>query len=334
MRISRAEELALIRSVLVEHGAPDDPATLQAEWLAEADLRGHSSHGLQRLPVIAQRISKDLTRPAATPRIEWRTPGLGLIDGGRALGPTAGTFAVDAVAERVAVTGVAVVATHDANHLGLLAPYVERLAERGLIGILLTTTEALVQPWDGRSAMVGTNPIAIGVPTAAEPFVLDMATSAISMGKLLTYRHRDQALEPGWAVDVDGAPTADPLAADALSPFGGAKGYGLALAFALVVSAMSGSALGGDVSGTLDVGTICSKGDLLICLDPGLIGADVGALQTYLDELRQAVAAPGTDGVSIPGDRARSRRRAALESGVEIPDAVLAEIGALPGGSW
>jgi L-2-hydroxycarboxylate dehydrogenase (NAD+) len=332
VRLTYADELALIRAVLDAHGAAGQPAALQAHWLAEADLRGHPSHGLQRLPVIAHRIDAGLSRPNAVPEIDWRTPSVAVINGGRALGPSVGMFAVESLAERAKTTGSALAAVHNANHLGLLALYVEALARRGLIGVVLTTTEPLVHPWNGIPAMVGTNPIAIGVPTDVQPFVLDMATSAVSMGKILAHRHRRQPLQPGWAVDELGQPTTDPGAARALSPFGGAKGYGLAVALGLIVAAASGSALGPEITGTLDTETVCNKGDLFVCLDPAVLGTDDQAARTsYLETLRATPAVNGTNGVSIPGDQARARRALALEEGVEVPEAVINELRSLAG---
>ena len=82
--------------------------------------------------------------------------------------------------------------------------------QQGLIGIALTTSEALVHPWGGRIAQIGTNPIAIAVPAEPEPFVFDMATGLVSMGKILDHGHRDAPLEPGWAVDADGEPDTRP----------------------------------------------------------------------------------------------------------------------------
>ncbi len=333
MRLSHPEELAVINSVLDAHGAAAEPAALQAHWLVEADLRGHRSHGLQRLPVIARRIDAGLSRPNAEPTLEWRTPSAAVIDGNRTLGPTAGMFAVERITERVATTGIALAAVRNANHLGLLALYVEALAKRGLIGVALTTTEPLMHPWNGSAAMIGTNPVAIGLPTEGEPFVLDMATSAISMGKVLAHRHSDQPLQAGWAVDESGTPTTDPHEARALSPFGGPKGYGLALAFGLIVTTLSGAAQGPDVTGTLDSETICNKGDVFFCVDPAVVGTDDLTLRSgYLDALRAMPAARGTCGVSVPGDQARARRARALEQGIEIPAAVIAELESLRGG--
>ena len=216
MRLTYEEERDLVRDVLLREGAPGAPAEVQARWLAEGDLRGHPSHGLQRLPVIVERIRRGLSDPAAEPQLTWRSDAAAVVDGRRGLGPWVATRAVEGVVERARTTGVALAAIHNSNHLGLLAPYVEQIAASGQLGVMLTTSEALVHPWDGAQAMVGTNPIAVGVPAQPEPFVLDMATGAISMGKILDHRNRDLQLASGWAIDERGEATTDPHAARAI----------------------------------------------------------------------------------------------------------------------
>jgi LDH2 family malate/lactate/ureidoglycolate dehydrogenase len=210
---------------------------------------------------------------------------------------------------------------------------VERCAERSLIGIALTTSEALVHPWGGRRAMVGTNPIAIAVPASPEPFVLDMATGAVSMGKILAHRNRGVPLAPGWALDASGNPTVDPTAAalGSIAPFGGPKGYALGLAIEVLVASITGTALGTGVAGTLDAKAICNKGDLFICLDPRTFGADGFAERVgeYLQELRDEPPQDGIRGVLVPGDRARAERARRLTRGIEVADSVWEELTSL-----
>jgi L-2-hydroxycarboxylate dehydrogenase (NAD+) len=320
------EERELVLEILRGLGTTEANARLQARWLIEADLRGHPSHGLQRLTVIAERIAQGLSDPAAEPRLTWVSPAALVVDGRRGLGPCVALAAVRALVERAPDRGVAVAAVHNANHLGLLAPYVEECAEHGLIGVALTTSEALVHPWGGRIAQLGTNPVAVAVPAAPHAFVFDMATGAVSMGKVLDHRDRRVPLEPGWAVDADGNPTEDAAAAadGAIAPFGGPKGYGLGLAFELLVASLTGSALGRAVRGTLDTANACNKGDVFLCLDPRVFGAGDFAdrVTEYLDALRNTPPQEGFDRVLVPGDRARAERERRLAEGVAVADSV------------
>jgi L-2-hydroxycarboxylate dehydrogenase (NAD+) len=322
--VDAAQERALILDVLHGLGAGASEAEDQADVLLEGDLRGRSSHGVQRLPVIAERIRRGLIVPQAQPVEEWSAEAMLTVDGANGFGPHVAFRATAAVSERARRTGVAAATIRRASHLGILAVYVERIAAAGQVGLAFTTSEALVHPWGGRTALVGTNPIAVAMPTGEEPFVLDMATGAISRGEVIARGHRGEPLPPGAAVDADGRPTTDPVAAAAISPFGGAKGFGLGLAIELFVAALTGTALGEDVRGTLDVTEPVSKGDLVIAFDPR--DAAWARLAQYLDELRASPPAAGTAGVMIPGERARAERRRRLTEGIPLPAALWREL--------
>ena len=333
--IDVAQERALIVEVLSGLGAYGGEAVDQAHLLVEGDLRGRPSHGVQRLPVIVQRIRAGLLRPGAAPDFGWAADALLRVDGRLGFGPHVALRAGEEIAERAAQTGVAAAAIRNASHLGMLAPYVEALAGRGLVALAFTTSEALVHPWGGRVALVGTNPIAMALPTDDEPFVLDMATGAISRGEVIARSLRGLPLPPGSAVDAGGRATTDPDAAKAISPFGGAKGFALGLAFELLVASLTETALGDAVRGTLDVTDPVTKGDLLIVFDPAAAGlAPFGArLGEYLRELRASPPAAGSAGVTIPGDRARAERARRLAEGITLPAALWSQLVELRGSS-
>jgi LDH2 family malate/lactate/ureidoglycolate dehydrogenase len=321
LRVSVEEHLALTTGVLSALGVPEDAAHEQAELLLEGDLRGHASHGLRRLDMLAQRLRNGIARADARPDFTWTTPSVLVVSGGGGLGPPTARRAVDAILARVPETGIAVAAVHDANHLGMLAPYVESMAAAGVVGIAVTTSEALVHPWGGTHAMVGTNPLAIAVPVPdREPVVLDMATGQVSRGKVLDHAARGLPLSPGDAVDATGAPTTDAAAAvdGAISPFGGPKGYALGVVLEVLVATLTRTALGDDVRGTLDADDPATKGDMFIALDPAAFGPGSAPVAAYLDILRSADPAPGHSGVSVPGDRARATRAANLTAGVPV----------------
>lgn len=321
--VEQAHDLAV--RVLAGAGVPPEAAGLQADLLIDGELKGHPSHGLLRLPRLIHRIRGGVINPVSEGRSSWRGESFLVVDGQQGLGPVVARRALEHVGQRARERGVALAAISANNHLGMLGWYAEHIAARGLIVIGFTTSEALVHPYGGRRALIGTNPIAIGVPAEPDPFVLDMATSLTSMGKIHAHALRDEPLEPGWALDATGTPTTDAEAAKdgAIAPFGGAKGYGLGLAIELLVAALTGCALGTEVRGTLDATNPSTKGDVFIVIDPGRAPAH---LTSYLDEIR----ASGDDGaVLIPGDRARDRRARARTVGVELPPTLLAELHAL-----
>ena len=326
--VAEVERVAL--AALRAAGVEDDHARIQRDLLIEAELRGLPSHGLLRLPRLARRIANGVLDPRAKGRHDWRGPAFLRVDGERGLGPVVARHALDAIVPKAREYGVAVAAIANNNHIAMLAWYAEAMATQGLVCIAFTTSEALVHPWGGRRAMIGTNPIAIGVPTADAPFVVDTATGVVSMGKIHDHAHRGQPLEPGWALDADGEPTLDPVAAKsgAIAPFGQAKGYSLGLAFEMLVVALTGSAIGEAVKGTLDADKVCNKGDLFILMDPGA-SAPARSLSDYLDAIRAETPAAGFDRVRVPGDRSGETRARHLAQGLPVADEVWAELTAL-----
>ena len=312
--------VSTVAAVLEAHGATRPDAEIQARVLVEGDLRGHPSHGVRRLPVLVGRLRAGVAVSGVAPELAWRSESALAVDGRRGLGPVVAFRAVDAIIERAERTGIAVASISSAGHVGMLSPYVERMAAAGCVGIGLTISEALVHPWHGTRAMVGTNPIGIAVPTSGDPLVLDMSTGSVSMGKILDYAARGEPIPPGWAVDPAGRPTTDAAAAaaGAISPFGGPKGYALGLAFEVLVGALTGSALGRDVTGTLDDEHPPTKGDVFVAISLDALGVTehLPAVTAYLALIR----ASGADesAVDVPGDRARRTRAERLESGVPI----------------
>lgn len=309
-------------------GVPGEHARTQVDLLLEAELRGVPSHGLLRLERVVRRIENGVSDPHATGSHTWRGPAFLSVDGNRGLGPVVADRALEVLAGAATRNGVAVAAVSNSNHLGMLAWYTERLAGQGFTTIALSTSEALVHPWGARRAMIGTNPISIGVPTGGAPFVMDTATSVVSMGEIHDHAQRGASIPDHWALDAQGNPTTDARAAKdgAIAPFGEAKGYALGLAFELLVSSLAGAAIGTGVRGTLDDTEVCNKGDLFI-----LIKGPHRDLQAYLQEIRDMPPAQGFGEVLIPGERGRACRVKRLEDGVPLPDALWDKLQVLAG---
>lgn len=317
--------------LLMQRGVPNDAANLQADVLIEAEMRGLASHGLQRLPRLLLRLDRGLADPRTDGTAAWTRAAALTVDGRGGLGPIVMMSAINRLARVVPENGLAVAAIRGANHIGMLAYYAEAAARMGFASIVMSTSEALVHPYGGTQAMLGTNPIAVGIPTAGEPFILDLATSTVSMGKIHHHALRGEAIPEGWAVDRDGFATTDAEAAKtgAIAPFGGAKGYGLGLAVELLVAMLAGSAFAPDAAGTLDEDKAATKGDLVILIDPAAGHGDGARLSTFLQRVRASRPRQADLAVAVPGDGARRRRARALTTGIELPQEIMQRLAAL-----
>jgi L-2-hydroxycarboxylate dehydrogenase (NAD+) len=313
-------------------GAPNDHACLQSQLLIDAELSGAASHGLLRLERIIERGRNGVVDLDADGTHTWISDAFLKVDGNRGLGPVVLDRALQAAMGRADTTGISAIGISNSNHIGKLGWYADRVAREGFILILISTSEALVHPWGGSRALLGTNPIAIGIPTADGPFVIDLATSLVSMGKIHDFANHNRPLEAGWAVDSKGAPTTDAEAAKrgAIAPFGEGKGYALGLAFELMIAALTDAALGREVKGTLDATEVCNKGDLAIVIKPGS-GATASRLSEYLEEIRTSPPAQGFDKVMVPGDRAATCRENAKANGISMPSWIWSRLCELAG---
>ena len=325
--ISSEDERAVIANVLARLGANERECSIQADVLTEADLRGHHSHGLQRLPVLAARIKKRLIRVNIEPEYIWTADSVLSVDGKDGLGPFVAETALERAKSALEQRGIVAVAIRNSSHIGMIGYYCEKRALEGLICLAMTESEALVHPHGGTKALVGTNPIAIGIPSRPTPFVFDMATSTSAIGKIYASKHRGEPIPPGWAIDAEGNPTTDPDAAlkGSLTPAAGAKGYGLGISIGILAGLLPGAEIGRLVLGTLDTEFRCTKGDFFLLMNPGAFAGGPtlsSRVASYLDELRHSPPQKGSQSVIVPGDRARQMREERLRSGIRLPKEV------------
>jgi len=323
MMLVSADKIRLLaETVLINFGAPPAHARMQADLLLEAQMRGFPSHGLLRLRRITERITHGLIDPTTSGKHEWVAPAYLSIDGNRGLGPVVALNALEAIMPKAKENGIAIAGIRNSNHIGMLAWFADYIVERHLVLIAATTSEALVHPWGGRKAMVGTNPLVIGVPAHPSPLILDMATGAVSMGKIHDYANRGEPIPLGWAVDAAGNPTTN--AADAkkgaIAPFGGPKGYALGLALELLVTTLSAAAIGTDVVGTLDSEHVCNKGDVFIVISPQHRAGLNALVDDYLQQIRACAPLDPAQPVSVPGDRSHAQKKKSLGEGVSIDE--------------
>ncbi|HLH22117.1 MAG TPA: Ldh family oxidoreductase [Chloroflexota bacterium] len=330
MLVAADAERRYVRAIVRALGGADAEADAFADAICEADLRGYTSHGLLRVADAIRLVRQGVLRVGARPRLAQERPAAVLMDGDHALGPYATVAAMREAMARARRMGTASVALYDCGHIGAAGYYVELAARADLIGLLVTRGNAGMHPYGGVDRQIGTNPLAVAIPSAGEPFLLDMAASAISLGALREALARGEPIAPGLAVDAAGRPTTDPAAAlaGALAPFGGAKGYGLGLVVEVLGGLLTGAGAGTvpHPSGRLPWGVFAVVIDPAAYTDPTAFKREVGA---YFARLKTSRLAPGAREVLIPGERAFRLRREQLARGVQITDAVWAEVAAL-----
>jgi (2R)-3-sulfolactate dehydrogenase (NADP+) len=330
VRLSLAEAEALALEALLASRASAGNAAPTARALVAAEADGQAGHGLSRVPSYALQSRAGKVDGFATPRVE-RIAGAALrVDGGFGFAYPAVDAAVEALAPLAREQGIAVAALHRSHHFGQAGAHAERLAERGLVALVLGNSPKAMAFWGGRKAMLGTNPLAFAapLPDGAAPLVIDLALSVAARGKIVAAEKAGKPIPAGWAVDADGNPTTDPKAALAgtLLPIGGAKGGALALMIEIFAAAITGSAFGWEASSFFDdQGGPPNMGHVLIAIDPGRLSA--GAFDARLATLLEAMAAE--PGARLPGTRRLANRKRAAAEGVAIPPALHAEIRAL-----
>ncbi|MEW6752902.1 MAG: Ldh family oxidoreductase [Candidatus Latescibacterota bacterium] len=320
--------------ILASAGVPAAAARTVVAQLVAANLAGHDSHGVIRIPQYLAALERGQIDPHASILVREAAPAALLVDGGWGFGQVVMARAVAAGVDRARRLGVAAVTVRRAGHMGRLGSYVEGIAGQGMIGVLFANLHGggrIVVPWGGRQSRLATNPVAIGVPRrGAGPLVLDMATSVVAEGKVRVQRNRGMPLPLGWVVDAEGEPTTDPWTlyrapVGGLLPFGGPeghKGFGLGLAVDLLGGALSGAGCAG---GTPHHG----NGALLLVVDVAHF-TPLEEFHAQVDELAgwllSATPMPGCGPVKLPGDpEARTRQRRQQE-GIPVEQATWEEL--------
>lgn len=311
MEVSRSRAETVAAAAFEAHGIDPADARFTAEVLVSADARGKGSHGLLRLPRFVRGIEAGNVDPDGDVEVVRDAGAAATLSGGSRLGPVVAREATSEAMARADDFGVGLVGVHDSNHLGMLGYYTERARELGYVALGMTNTEPAMPPHGGTEPVLGTNPVAVGLPTDP-PFNLDMSTSSISRGEVLERREAGRSLPEGVALDEAGRPTTDPDAAldGVILPFGGAKGSGLAVAVEVLAGGLVGASMGTDVTGTYHTTDPCTKGDLFVAVDPVAVGGEraVERIESFLRDLSAGEAAPGHDDVRLPGERSAGKR--------------------------
>ncbi|MCH9652214.1 MAG: Ldh family oxidoreductase [Deltaproteobacteria bacterium] len=242
---------AVMTRALASRGLSPEHQAAVVEGLLEASLRGVDTHGVRLFPTYLKEL--DGGRAAVRPQMTWQEnySSAHLLDAGSALGLVAGRTACQRATELARNHGVGAVVVRNSNHFGPASAFTLWLARQGLIGLCCTNSDALVAPFQGVEALLGTNPISCAVAGEGDDvFCLDMATSQVSYSCTKIFREEGRPLEPRWAVDATGQDCASTEAGSpsALLPLGGYKGQGLGMAVSLLCALLAQEPLDDELS--------------------------------------------------------------------------------------
>jgi LDH2 family malate/lactate/ureidoglycolate dehydrogenase len=344
-----AEKLmSFCTEVLERLGVPHEDARITADVLVAADLRGIDSHGVARMNRYVSGIQQGMMRPKANPRLIHETSSTATIDGDAGLGQPVSHRAMQLAIKKAREHSLGFVAVRNSNHFGIAGYYALMALKEDMIGICTTNSEVLVVPTFARNAMLGTNPIAIAVPSGQEcPFVLDMSTSTVTRGKLEVYARLEKQIPLNWATDEKGVATDDPQrvlqniakrSGGGLLPLGGAleesgghKGYGMALAVEIFSAVLSGALYANRVYPKNEQGKPLPSG----------IGHFFGAVRIdafrpedefkhdmddLIRRLKNAPKADGAERIYIHGEKESEESQRRLEQGVPLNPKVAEEL--------
>lgn len=329
--LSLAEAEALVARALAACGAGPVAAASTAAALVAAEADGQAGHGLSRVPSYAAQLRAGKADGAAVPVLTRTRPAAVRVDAAGGLAYPALDLAVEALAPLAREAGLAAAGLFASHHIGQAGRTVERLADQGLVGLIVSNTPQAMAFHGGAKPMMGTNPLAFAAPLPGRaPLVIDLALSLVARSKIVAAQKAGQPIPAGWANDAGGHPTTDPAAAlaGALAPAGGAKGAALALMVEILCAALAGGRYGWEASSFLDdKGPSPSVGQVILALDP-MAFAGPGFLER-MGELARTMTAEA--GVRLPGDRRLAARARAAAEGLAIAPALHAEIAALAG---
>ncbi|MCM3714330.1 Ldh family oxidoreductase [Alkalihalobacillus oceani] len=303
----RLEKLAY--DILLKGGLSEMEAQETATHLVRANLRGVDSHGITRVPIYLKRLHVGVVRAKADVSIIHETPVSAYIDGNNGIGPYIARKTTEIAIEKAKKSGVAIVGLTNANHLGTLGYYSELAVNEGLITFITANAPANMPPFGGAEKYFGTNPFSYGFPTGREkPFILDMATSVVSKGKIILAMKNNENIPLGWAIDKNGQETTNAQeAVDGLVlPLGGPKGYGLAFMVDILSGIMTGSNWGPHINDLYSNFTEPQNvGMFAIVLRPDLFISEVEfkkKIDQAISEVRNLKLQKGFDRIYIPGE--------------------------------
>lgn len=324
------------RAALAAAGADTATAEAATRAMLHGARLGIDSHGVRLLEHYVTVLQAGRVNPAPKMRWQGNFGAVAALDADNGHGALAAYRAMNYAVEQSARHGIAAVGIRNTSHFGPAGAYALAAAEAGCIGLALCNSDSFVRLHDGAERFHGTNPIACAVPLAGEnPWLLDMATSAVPYNRVQLYKSLGRELPEHVASDGAGADTTDPSAVEMLAPLGaefGFKGAGLAGLVEIFSAVLTGMKLSFDILPMAgpDLATPRGLGAFVIALQPEAFapGAEFqDGMKRYVETLRASPARAGADeegkGVMAPGDREWAEAARRERDGVPLDPATV-----------
>ena len=331
------DQLEEIASQLLQGaGASADEASTVARLSIGANLAGHDSHGIIQIPTYIDRVDRGHIVPGAEFELLKDTPTTTVIDGHWGFGYVVAARAMKMTIEKARTQNVAATTVHRQSHIGRLASYPLMGAEADMIAMITADSGRSakgVVPFGGREKRLGTNPIAIAMPSNLDgPFFIDMATSAVAGGKVNLAKARGQDIPEGWILDKNGDPSTNPNdlgEGGAILPLGGDqghKGYGLSSMVEIFSGILTGLGFGHDPSGRHNDGCFIAVFNLAAFRDVDDFKEEVAEFAQYL---KNSETAAGFDEIYYPGELEYLSEQKKKADGIFVEDSTWSELSAL-----
>jgi LDH2 family malate/lactate/ureidoglycolate dehydrogenase len=331
-RINADDLRALNTQIFEQVGMDSVDASLLADSLVFADLRGIHSHGVLRVPEYVEKLTTKGVNPKGKPHIVKSFGGCVVVDGGNSMGQIGMHFAMNEAIRRAEEHGIAAAAIRGSNHSGAMAYFAIQALPHDMIGIATTNALPTMAPWGGAEKIVGINPLGIAIPASTElPIVHDAAFSGSSHGKIRIHQQKGLPIPESWALDKEGNPTTDPAAAldGLLRPIGEFKGVSLALIMGIFSSMLSGAAYGLELGNMVDGPRAGQDGHFVAAIKIAAFEEEdrfKARVDEAIRQLHDVRKAPGFERTYAPGEVEQLREREYLEDGIPLNEITLADL--------
>ena len=312
-------------------GLPQADAAAVTDNLVQADLRGHSSHGISRVRVYCDRIRAGLVATAPQIKVINETPAAFHLDGGHGMGAVVAAKAMRMCMEKARSSGIAMCSLRAGTHFGIASYYTMQAAEEDMIGYACSNAPASMAPWGGITPMLGTNPFSMSVPAGKHPpIVFDSSSSIVARGKINLAEIEGRPIPIGWAMDDQGHPTTNATEAlkGSVLPFGEHKGYGIALMIDILSGILSGAGYGSHLGALWNnAETHQNLGFFLLAINIASfrnVKEFKGQIDQMIDEIKASEKAPNTDEILTPGEIEFRNERYNRKHGIIVGSGVLA----------